>query len=534
MNKIPDKWIRNKSDEQAVKDGCSFSLSYAERVRTFLLKFCRQSIGEFAGKPLELLDWQWTDLIAPLYSWRKADGSRRFSSASIWIPKNNGKSTLCSGLSLYHLLGDGEQGAQVINLAATVDQAGIVYRGAADMVAQSPALAKRLWVRKNIKTIEDDKSRSFLRVMSGESEGKHGFSLSCLIFDELAEQADRELFDTMRHNCAKRSGSLMITISTAGFRRESIGYEQFQYAQKVKHSEIIDTNFLPVVYTAEPEDDWKTLETFTKCNPSYNVTIKPSQVKELLTEAVNEPRKESAYRTLRLNQWVGAATSWISAMNWAACEERFDEASLHGSNVYVGWDYGFKRDLCAYTIICEKNNLVYLMPRFFIPKNQAEFKQKTDHVPYSAWSRTPHCNLTLTDGDVVDFAAVRSSLLTDSKKFKFMEVGYDPTGLEESRQICERENGWTMVSVRQTAKGIGGAAGYFERLILERKLRHPGNPILSWCLENCATKETTDGLFIYKGSGETQRIDGIISTCIGLSRYLAREQSPKGPYVLFM
>src|ERR1017187_9995307 len=123
---VESKWIRTKSDQAAIEQGCTFDITHAERVRAFLHKFCRQSIGQFAGKPLDLIPWQWDQLIAPLYSWRKPDGTRRFHQAGVWIPKNNGKSTLCSGLSLYHLVADNEQGAQVVNLAATVEQAGIV------------------------------------------------------------------------------------------------------------------------------------------------------------------------------------------------------------------------------------------------------------------------------------------------------------------------------------------------------------------------------------------------------------------------
>ena|SRR5581483_12253480 len=97
---IPDKWIRTKSDAIAVDEGCVFDLKAADKVRSFLSKFCRQSIGQWAGKPLELLPWQWEDLIAPLYGWKTKDGHRRFRQASVWIPKNNGirpANTPCGG-----------------------------------------------------------------------------------------------------------------------------------------------------------------------------------------------------------------------------------------------------------------------------------------------------------------------------------------------------------------------------------------------------------------------------------------------------
>jgi phage terminase large subunit-like protein len=518
---IPERYIRTKSDTQAVKDGCTWEPKHAERVRTFLSKFCRQSIGEFAGKPIELLPWQWDDLVLPLYAWRTATGERRFRQCGCWVGKNNGKSTLCSGLSLYHLLADGEQGAQVVNLAASIEQAGIVFRGACDMVQQSPALEKQMWVRKNIKTMEVDKTRSTLKVMSGErGSGKHGHSISLLIFDELAEQTDRELWETMRHNLMKRRNSLLISISTAGFRRESIGYEQFMYASKVVSGEVIDTSFLPLVYAARPEQDWTTLETFQSVNPSYGVTIRPDDVKVLLTEAKNEPRKEAAYKTLHLNIWTGFSTNWISSLAWDNCRAEYTEDDFLGERCWVGWDYGYKHDLCSYCLLFKRDDLIYILPRFFIPRRMAEIKQKKDHVPYATWEANDKSNLYFTEGDTVDPKFVRARLAEDAAKFNFIEVGYDPTGLEESRQICEEENGWTMVSVQQKPKAIGPSAAYMERLIIGKQFRHNDNPVMNWCLENCATKETADGLFVYKGQGDSQRIDGAIACIIGLSRLM--------------
>lgn len=519
-------WIKTKSDEQAVNEGCYFDAKQAERVKDFLHHFCRQSIGEFAGRPLDLLPWQWDHLIAPLYGWRKKDGSRRFRQCGVWCPKNQGKSTLCSGLSLYHLVADDEAGAQVVSLAATVEQAGIVFRGAADMVAQSPDLDDLLWTRKNIKTIEYEKTRSTYKVMSGDrGGGKHGFSISALIFDELAEQTDRELWDTMRHNVGKRKNSLLISISTAGFRRESIGYEQFTYAQKILQGEIIDTSFHPVVYAARPEDDWTSLDTFRSCNPSFGVTIDPNEVKEAITEAKNEPRKTNAYKTLRLNLWCGAATNWLSPQAWSGCAENFHEADLHGSDCWIGYDYGYKGDLASYALIVPRGDNIYILPRFFCPKQAAERKERVDHVPYIHWHEQGY--LDLTDGDVIDPAYIRERILEDARNFNIIEAGYDPTGLEESRQILERD-GLTMVCVPQSATYLGPAASWFERAVIGKTVRHPDSPVLNWCLENTAIKETKTGLYPYKGSGESQRIDGVVAALIGISRYLARDtQGPQ-------
>ena len=118
-----DEWIVTEADEKAVRDGCWFDIKSAERVRTFFQQFLRHSKGEWAGQPFELLDWQWREIIAPLFGWRRADGTRRYRRGYIEVPKKNGKSTLFSGLSLYLLAGDKEPGAEIYSAAVDREQA---------------------------------------------------------------------------------------------------------------------------------------------------------------------------------------------------------------------------------------------------------------------------------------------------------------------------------------------------------------------------------------------------------------------------
>src|SRR4029450_13337370 len=147
------EWVRSEADERAVLDGCWFDINAAERVRTFFLKFLRHSKGQWAKRPFELLDGQGAQIIAPLFGWMRADGTRRFRRGYIEVPKKNGKSTLFSGLSLYLLTADGEPGAEVYPAAVDRDQASIVYTEAANMVEASPHLSSRLNVVRSTKRI---------------------------------------------------------------------------------------------------------------------------------------------------------------------------------------------------------------------------------------------------------------------------------------------------------------------------------------------------------------------------------------------
>jgi phage terminase large subunit-like protein len=97
--------------------------------------------GEWAKKGLKLVlePWQ-VFLITCLFGWLKEDGNRRFVKAYIEVAKKNGKSALASGLALYMLAADGEEGPQVYSGATTSQQAAITWRVSKAMVNKCPDL----------------------------------------------------------------------------------------------------------------------------------------------------------------------------------------------------------------------------------------------------------------------------------------------------------------------------------------------------------------------------------------------------------
>lgn len=92
--KVPTKYIRTKSDEQALAEGCYWDQSSVDWVLQFFKTFLKQSKGRWGGKPFDLLPWQ-IDLISQLYGWKTKEGFRRYRFCYVEIPKKNGVVPLC-------------------------------------------------------------------------------------------------------------------------------------------------------------------------------------------------------------------------------------------------------------------------------------------------------------------------------------------------------------------------------------------------------------------------------------------------------
>ena len=287
-----------------------FDEADAARAVEFFPKFLRHLKGEFAGQPFHLLDWQRELLVRPLFGWKRtSDGLRRFRRVFLEIAKKNGKSGMCSGLGLYLLHCDREPGAEIVAAAADREQAGIVFNEARDMNETSAALAGRSETYRRAIVVPG--TRSSFKVVSSDVKGRHGPNIHALLFDEFHAQPDRELYDTLAKGVAARRQPIVVLITTAGDDQDSVCYEEYDYARRVMAGVIEDETYLPIVFEATEEDDWRAPETWAKANPSLDVTVKRDYLEAECRAAVAEPRKQNAFKRLHLNVWTRTTEVWI-------------------------------------------------------------------------------------------------------------------------------------------------------------------------------------------------------------------------------
>ena len=256
-----------------------------------------------SGVPLRLIDWQ-RDMVQSFYGEMTEDEDapgeylRKYQYLYLEIPKKNGKSEIAAGLGTYHLFADGETNGEIYLVAADRDNAGIVFAAAKYMVESSPALKKRSRIVDSTKTIFDTVSGSKMKVLSSEAYSKHGYKPSCVIFDELHAQPNRDLWDVMTFGAgAARRQPVWIVLTTAGDDpdRKSIGWEVHEKALGIwryrrgdrDERAQDDPRWLPIIYglgLVEDEDKLKELNIFDEqlwrdCNPSIGRTLRLSAIR---------------------------------------------------------------------------------------------------------------------------------------------------------------------------------------------------------------------------------------------------------------
>lgn len=507
MAKVDPKWIRGAVDEKAIAEGCTFDERPGLRVIGFIETFCRQSKGAWGGKPLKLLEWQ-RDFIMRLYGWRRPDGTRRYRTFYVEIPKKNGKSTLLAGLALYHLLGDGEAGAEVYCCAYDLSQARIIFDEAAKMVASSPALRQRLQTIATAKRIVHERSASKFQALSADVPSKDGVSASFTIFDELHRQRTPAMWDIFEFAGAARDQPLMGAITTAGYDRQSICYRQHTYTKKVNAGLILDTAHLGIIYGAEQGDDWTDPEVWIKANPSMGATLKLEDFEREVAKAKESPEKLNNFLRLRLNIWTNAAERFLSRDGWDECGKvPVDPEALKGATCFGGLDLSSTTDVTALVLIFPSPEGGYeVVCRFWVPEEGAARREERDRVPYLAWEREGW--VRFTPGNVIDYDFIRADINDLAADYDLRRLFADPYNATQLG-LQLQSDGIPIEWIRQGFLSLSPPTKELERLVIGQLLHHGNNPVLNWMADNAVAVKDAAGNIKLSKLKSTERIDGV-------------------------
>jgi phage terminase large subunit-like protein len=493
-----------------------------ERVARFFERILRHSKGQQAGQAFTLLPWQHY-VLSELFGRLNPDGSRQRRIGYIELPKKMGKSTTLAGVALYMLLADNEPGAEVYGAACDREQAGIIYREAASMVRASASLSANLEVIDSRKTILHKASGSFYRVLSADGFRAEGLNIHALLFDELHAQRDRRLWDALRYGGAARRQPLLLSITTAGYDRKSICWEQHAYAERVIADPKLDPAFFGCIFAASPEDDWKDRRTWHKANPSLGHTVTEESFAADAREAEQSPSKLNSFLRYRLNVWTTQDVRWLSPDAWGKCGGQVD-GDLTKREWFAGLDLATTYDLSALVLVSQADDGTFdVLPFFWVPEANAAERTQRDKVDYLGWIRDGH--IRATDGNVTDYDVIRRDIVELAKQFNIRQVGIDRWNATQLATQLQGE-GVEVVGFGQGYGSMSSPSKQLENLVLSGRLRHGNHPVLSWMASNVAVQTDHQGNIKPSKAKSTERIDGIVSLVMALGIHATATAKP--------
>jgi phage terminase large subunit-like protein len=497
-----------------------FDKEAADHAQGFIENLCTLTKGGASGKPFELSKWQREEVVRPAFGWkRRSDGYRKFREVYVEIPKKNAKTHLGAAIALYLLFGDDEKGAEIICGAGDREQARIAYDIAFNMVENNSDLKAVAEVMQ--RAIYYKNKNSSFKAVSHESGTKHGYDISGLLIDELHAHKDRSLYDVLHKGTASRPQPITFIMTTAGVADLStIGYQMHEYACKVRDGIIHDEGFLPVIYGADEDDDPFSKKTWKKANPNFGVSVDEEYFKREANKAKIDSAELEVFKRLHLNIWTNSQRAYFEKEDWEACDlGEVTEENMEGKKCYVGVDLSKTTDFTSIVCVFPDEDGCHVLPYFIIPEESIERRVLKGQI----WGWKEGGYIRVHDGNVVDYRDIYGLIHRLNEKFDVQEIAYDPYGA--NRVFPELiEEGFECVQMRQGWKTMSPAMKETKNQILQGKLNHGGNPVLSWMNSNLMVKEDEAGnVQPHKGKSR-DAIDGMVAMFMALDRSINAER----------
>lgn len=540
------EWVRlacqrHRDDRrEGSKRGLRFDETAAMTAVAFFLVL-RHWKGEWAGQVVALEPWQ-QFIIWSLFGWKQADGTRRFRTAYLEVARKNGKTTMAAGIGLYLMTADGEPGAEIYTAATKRDQARIAHKDATMMVKASPQLRRFVSAFKD--NLHELATASKFEPLGKDSDTIDGLNVHGVIADEVHAWKDSHMWDVLETGTGSRRQPLMVAITTAGFDRQTLCYQQHTYTEQILRGVIKDDSWFGIIYSLDAADlvvdeetglaPWQVDEgLWVKANPNLGVSKKVDDMRRLAKRSVEMPARLNAFLRLHLNIWTQAETRWINRRYWDLCgRHEVAEEQLQLRRCYGGLDLSTNIDLSAWVLVFPppaEGGVYEVLCRFWVPQDNVWERVRRDKVPYDQWIREGW--IEATPGNVIDYAFIKAQIAKDRKVFDLRELAFDRWGSKDIVGDLQDELGFAIDEeeakrygkplLMQFGQGFASMAGPMrdlERLILGGQLAHGNNPVLNWMADNLVVREDPAGNQKPDKEKSIERIDGMVALVMALAR----------------
>ena len=500
------------------RDDMYFDEEDVTRRINFIWKM-RHSTGEHNRQHFKLLPWQlW--LISQIFGWKWKDtGYRVTRKVFLMISRKNGKTAICSALSLAAMVGDAQSGQEIDIIANNSKQAGICFDQIKNYAESVDPLRKIFQTYRSEIRVPYFKSK--IQVLSSESMGLDGWNSSVVIFDEFHAQRNWDLYNVMKSSQAAREQPLMIVLTTAGFL---IGeaypcYSTWETCIDILRKDKQDDAYFSAIYQLDEGDDWQDEECWIKCSPSLDQTVFRQFMREELTAAKNNVSLENGIRTKTLNEWRQSENVWLpydllkSNMQPMTVEDMSNLPNV--SYAYIGVDLSAVSDLTALSLMVESEGKFYFKSWAFVPEDCLLSGQNA--MRYRDWQKMGY--IDVTDGNVQDYDYILSKIREIDSVIPIAGVYYDQWNAVQFA-VNATNIGLPMYPYSQALGNFNRPTKMFELLLKKGDIVMDYNTMVLWCFANSTLKyDFNDNCKPIKADTKNGKIDTVIAMLQALGGY---------------
>lgn len=519
-----------------------FDVKAGSKFIRFTEEFCKQSKGEWNGKPLSLLLFQKAKYQIIFGIKERETGLRRFREVFDLRGRKNGKSTENSSLGLY--LEVEEPGAEVYVAATIRQQALRVWEESRSMISKSKELkafyTSKIFPQAEIAVKDFD---STYKVLSRDVKTQDGLNASCAIIDEVHELA-RATYDILKQATSSREQPLVSMITTAGFRRGALFDDLYEYSKKVLDGTISDPRWLPILYELDSSDEMFDEKMWIKANPGLGVIKKLEALRDNVNKIKGDPNFANTVKIKDFNIIGVGATTWLDG-DVIANEEQYTDEELEqfrNSTVLGGYDLSRTNDLTAFSTLLfdQKKAKIIVITMYWCTSDFLDSPEAAESkVPWKAW--IDRGLIRISGEHLIDYHDVANYVISNFQKWgwTYDKINYDSYSagyLVDELESMGFSKDRCQVATPQGYKTLSIPMQEMEALLKAKKLVYQNNPVTKWMLSNIEPEQDRNGNLMPKKMGEKRgnKIDGpatilnaLVSYCQSKQSYLNSEEGSK-------
>jgi len=471
----------------------------------------------------------WTDDLAGAIfgAYNPDDGVQMIKEFFLLIAKKNSKSTFAAAIMLTVLIQNWRQSAEFIILAPTKEVADNAYAPARDMVKADPELESMMQVQDHLRTITHLATGATLKVVAADTNTVGGKKAAVVLIDEIHlfgknPNAEKMLLEATGGLASRPEGFILYLTTQSDEPPAGVFRSKLMYARKVRDGEIVDPQFLPVLYeypAAMIENkDYLNPENFYITNPNLGRSTSVDYIARKLKQAQETGEPETLNVLAKyLNVEIGLALRtdrWAGADYWQdqSCTLVTLESIIARAEVIdVGIDGGGLDDLLGLSLVGrDKDTGDWLTWSRAWAHPSALKRNLQEAARFEDFAREGDLRIVKRIGDDVTELCDIVERVFDTGLLD--KIGVDPVGIGAifdelvARGIPEDK----IVGISQGWK-LGGAIKTTERRLAEGKLKHAEQPLMAWCVSNCRVEPRANSILITKQASGSAKIDPVMA-----------------------
>lgn len=503
-------------------------LKKADHAIRWIQTHCFHTEGDLAPNRLTLELWQ-KAFLSVVFGIVDEKGSRHFKEFLLVIGRKNGKTLLSAGIARY-IWETGGYGTRVYNVAPKLDQAKLLYDSVWNMTLLDPDYQER---RAEIEALREqshgkvddsdlEKHRntdlyiasqnSTMMKIAFNAKKSDGFNPSLTVCDEVAAwegSPGLKQYEVIKSGMGARADSFLLSCTTAGYINDGIYDELVKRSTRFLLGESKERRLFPLLYMIDDIEKWNDINELRKSNPNLGVSVSVDYLLEEIAIAEQSLSKKAEFICKYCCLKQNSSQAWLDAQTVEkAISESLRLEDFQGCYAVMGIDLSRTTDLTCATLVIERDGVLHVFARFYLPREKIEEATARDGLPYKAYIQR---GFLYESGDnFIDYRDIVEwvrQLITEYRIYPLM-IGYDK--YSASYMVQELKDGGCRVDDVFQGTNLTPIIRLTEGMLKDGRIKIGDNDLLKIHFLNSALKtDAENGRVKLIKMAQTAHVDGM-------------------------